>query len=103
MPFCDCSHRENGRRNEVFAKNMPANFADVTGADDLFHLQYFQKYGVQAADFTSLPECVVCFDLHIVFEYDDLFRYGVVLRHSNKVFDKGYGAFGDKTIERLLL
>lgn len=43
------------------------------------------------------------FDFHIVFEYDDLFKYGVVLRHSNKFFYKGYGAFGDKTIERLLL
>ena len=43
------------------------------------------------------------FDFHIVFEYDDLFKYGVVLRHSNMVFDKGYCAFGDKSIERLLL
>ena len=82
MPLCDSHHRENGRGDGIFAEDVPADMADVTGADNLFHLQHFQKNGLHATDFSPLPECVVCFDLHIVFEYDDLFSYDVVLRHS---------------------
>ena len=59
-------HREDGRRYGVLAEDVPSDFTDVTGADSLFHLKHFQKDWLQAKDFPSLPEGVVCFDCHII-------------------------------------
>ena len=64
MALRDGCHREDGRGSGVFAEDVPADLADVAGADGIFHFQDLQEDGLQAAEFTPLPECVVCFDCH---------------------------------------
>ena len=74
----DCRHRENGFIDSVLAKDVPADFADVAGADGFFHLQYFHEFGLAVVVLPSLPECVVWFDLHII----------MCLRHPDNTLDK---------------